>query len=258
MKLRHFLIPSLLCLSTILTCSANADDSSLGEKSETLVSKVSKSKAPFIKQRLIGLGKTPKISTDGSGYAVAVWIDSHSLMTSHLFNQTTWSKPKVITQSNAEIKNLNLLNNICGQFAVIWLEQNNEGGTTILLSTISKAQPEWATPIALTEEGLTVSNPALAINSSGQMIAAWEENLGAIRVIKYSKYNKKDGWTPASQISSTDRNAFLPAVVLDEQGKGIITWVRSSFDAKPVVEAAVLPRDGSWIPPMDLGSTSFR
>ncbi len=257
MRLRHFLIPCLFSLATVLTCSAHSNHSKIDDKSEIAISKAIKPHVSLMKQRLIAQGKTPKISMDSSGNAVAVWIYNHSLFAAvRQANQSDWSKPVVIVHSPINLKNLNLVGHANGQFAVIWIEQGVKGVSTVFLTTLSDVQSDWTAPVALSEECLQATNPALAINSSGEMVAAWEEHPGAITVVKYSRYSKKSGWSSPSQVSSTDRHAIFPSVAIDEQGNGMVMWVRKSLGTKPALETAMLPGDGSWVAPVDLDLTN--
>lgn len=256
MRLKHFLIPCVLSFATVFTCAANQEVSLSGCKQETIDCKSVRTLPALVKHhRMNKLGLTPKISMDGSGNVLAVWIQAHSLYASvRSVNQAEWSKPEVIANSSVHMRNLNVINNANGQFAAIWVEQMIKGGSTVSLSILSDIHSNWSAPVVLSDENNRAQNPAVAINSTGEILAAWEENVGAIHVIKYAKYSKSNGWTQAIQASSTDRNARLPSVSIDEQGNGAVMWIRYSPGSKPAIEVASLPNDGSWVCPVDLES----
>lgn len=251
MRLRHIFIPCAVCLATALTCFAEPCQEKSSPKHENV-------KEPELFKNLQGRqNRRPKIAIDSAGNAVAVWIHQHRLMTAvRSANQTEWTQPKILAESKTNFKSLQLIHHANGIFAAIW-SQKHEKETTVFVTTLTDVQLDWTVPVPLSNIHHCAVNPVLAMNSSGEMLAAWQETPGVVSVIKYAKYTKNNGWLPPAQASSTDRHAYFPRVTLDEQGNGAVMWVRKAPEAKPVIEIARLPSDGSWVAPEDLGDFGF-
>ncbi|MFI5344332.1 MAG: hypothetical protein ACHQUC_08950 [Chlamydiales bacterium] len=207
---------------------------------------------------LIARGESPKITIDRSGNAVAVWI-SHRTIQAAVFdaNLRSWSTPTTVVKREAQLTDLKLAGNANGTVAALWIEQISGQPLRVFSVLLSKSGGEWSKPEALSDGENPATLPAIAMNAEGLILAAWEENMGAISVVKYTQCTKDQTWAPPLQISSTDRHAICPSVAIDDHGNGILLWVRHHSEMPAVVEAAMLPADGSWIHPMDLGLTDL-
>lgn len=280
MRLKSALITCFVGFATVFSCFASSTESqaiisraikpqiSLNDKgyaaavwenfSQEIFVSIRNEDEYWTEELVIGQGEKPKISIDSLGNAVAVWIYNQSFLASvYQTDHYEWSTPATIVNSPVNIKSLKLAGNSKGMFAAIWIEDHSEETSTVFLATLPDIQSEWTAPEQLSEEHHESIHPDLAISSSGEILTVWEENQGAITAIKYSNYSQKNGWSSASQVSSSDRNAILPSAAIDSQGNGIIIWVRNSLGTKAVVEAAMLPTDGSWMRPIDLGYTNL-
>ncbi len=93
----------------------------------------------------------------------------------------------------------------------------------------------WATPSTLSTLGVNSLDPHVAFDSSGNIVAVWNEN----GVIKASTQPVSGNWGTAVAISSSGASA--PRLFVDPSGNATAIWIDSGG-----VKAATLPSGGSW------------
>jgi PKD repeat protein len=124
-------------------------------------------------------------------------------------------------------------------------------GFLFVLTSAASAAPAWLGALDLSSVTAFSQQPAVAVDSSGEAVALWTDNTGALLA---SVHPPDGGWqapkTIATGASFGDQAAF------DAQGDATALWVNTSG----VVQSAMLPSDAAaWsapapISPSDAGS----
>ena len=103
----------------------------------------------------------------------------------------------------------------------------------------------WSTPAdTISSTGVNASDPHIAMDGSGNVIAAWLEN--SLVVSKTKLLN--DSWSSLDTLSAT--GASSPKIVVDPAGNATAVWVESG-----AVKAATKPFSSSWGTPVTLSAS---
>lgn len=117
--------------------------------------------------------------------------------------------------------------------------------TILTFSHLHSSNLSWSTPpTILSGVGLNASDPQVAIDANGDVIAIWIEN----NLVKSSAKEVTGAWTPEVTISAT--GASSPRLVSDRNGNAIAIWVENG-----VIKAAGKPFNGNWSSPTALSSS---
>ncbi len=208
----------------------------------------------------------PISQMDVLGNTLAVWIKDHQIFSSiqytsdfPFFNiEKEWSTPHLVAQSEQQLRNLVLTNNIKNSgpniqanYTLAWLDADNDQTTFLMFSSFAILKGMWQTPCAVFMTENQINHLDIAANSATATLIVWEEKVGEISVIKFIRRDVRGKWTAPQQLSSTDRNAFRPTIKIDEAGNGVVTWLRDSGQ-ETILETTNILSDGSWVCPTDL------
>lgn len=166
--------------------------------------------------------------------AMLVWIEESGgtyRLSARLYDSETdtWNGPIVIaSDSTAEFVMPQVALHETGAAAVVWV-QYETGGNAVWARIYQN--DTWGAPQQISDGLVTsASRPHVAINETGQVLAAWQQTLAT----DYSIWaNTFDGsWADAAQISSGSGDATQAKVALTNAGQAIAVWVQtvSSID----------------------------
>jgi hypothetical protein len=74
------------------------------------------------------------------------------------------------------------------------------------------------------------SNPRVALDSTGNAIAVWQQLYGGVKNIFSNRYSSNPGWSSHTNIQVQDQGqgALPPNVAIDSNGNAIAVWVQNS------------------------------
>lgn len=105
-----------------------------------------------------------------------------------------------------------------------------------LISHVHSANLNWTRPpVVLSGTGVDATNPQIAIDASGNVIAAWVEN----NLIKASNKPVSGSWSSAVTISGSNSSAV--SLVMDSNGNSTAVWIEGG-----ITKAASKTLAGSW------------
>jgi len=211
-------------------------------------------------------GQQPLVQMDSRGDALAIWLKEGAIYSSSLcgtgstyFNEKQeWTSAQLVAKSEKNLKNLSLAHNIKNgvadfhaNYMLVWLEADVKGGTFVMTSSLPLSVGMWQTPQSIFHTGNKINSLSVAVNSDNKAMIVWEEEVGVLTVIKSTCRLTTGQWIFPQQLSSTDRFAAHPSVVMDEEGRSLVTWIRQDGENN-TLESVILPADGSWVNPVDL------
>lgn len=156
-----------------------------------------------------------------------------------------------------------LIQDSAGDKVVIWTSVNSDRGNNVIQSINYVASTrQWSQPITISDKSNNSWSPQLAIDSSGNVVAAWTGNdavtnqttLYASNISKVTK-NSWGTWLPAARISADDE-CVAPNFLLsyDKASRFFVLW-SSYYDNKPCAcmrFSSASTFDGDWSPPITL------
>ncbi len=113
------------------------------------------------------------------------------------------------------------------------------------------AAPAWLAAADLSAGGQSASEPQLAVDSAGNVVAVWSRSNGTNTIVQSASRPAGGPWQSPLDLSAAGQNASEPEVAVDPAGDAIALWRR--YDgADYVIQSASRPAGGAWQSPVDL------
>jgi len=167
----------------------------------------------------------------GNGNALAIWeqFDGtiyHVWACRYTVANGSWDAPRAVeTEANHAIAPRIVKDG--GNAAAIWMQGSVEIWN-IMANRYDAATDSWGTPqLVETDNTNSAYTPQLAMDSSGNGLAVWEQSDGTRDNIWANKYTS-GVWGTAQLIESDNSGgAFDPLIVMDNSGNAIVVWYQS-------------------------------
>jgi hypothetical protein len=113
-----------------------------------------------------------------------------------------------------------------GNALAVW--QQHDGTRFNLWSNRYTAGAGWGVATLIETDNVSdATEPAIAVNASGNGLAVWAQHDGAHRNIVANRYTVGTGWGTAVLIETDNAgNANQPQVVMDANGNGLAVWTQ--------------------------------
>lgn len=195
----------------------------------------------------------PTVAMNDSNYAVAIWEGSEFLIEPEiniegLFAVTrssdgTWSSVERITPALEETLDYNPENpfvdvNNAGLAVAVWTELRD--GERYIMTSFLPLGGSWTTPFELANpfNGNREDTPYVQINSSNNAIATWKAQSETGDLIGAATYNAlTNTWTTVT-LDDGATYVSLPRAGIDENGNGIVVWMRDIDGVTQIVSAS--------------------
>jgi hypothetical protein len=195
----------------------------------------------------------PQVAVDSAGNAVAVWSRSNG---SHTIIQAAvrpaggaWSGSVDLSAVGRNATEPQLAVDPAGNAVAVWSRSN--GSHTIIQAAGRPAGGSWSGSVDLSAAGRNAKEPQVAIDSSGDALAAWQRFDGIAQIVQSRSRPAGGAWGATDELSEPGQDAEAPQVAVDPAGNAIAVWSRrdgSDF----IVQAATRPAGGGWLGPIDL------
>ena len=90
------------------------------------------------------------------------------------------------------------------------------------------ATGSWSTAVDVSASGFLTSDPDIAIDADGVMIAVWSHVGVSTKTIQVSTSSDGQGWTSPVDISPISHEAIQPHLVVDRTGRVTVIWRNTS------------------------------
>jgi len=206
----------------------------------------------------VDLGTTPyealqmgscDVAIDASGDAVAVWsvetvFEFESVWAAYRPSGAAWESAVELRSPEALFVRPTAAIDSAGEALVAW------GGGRI--QTADKPPTEgWGEPETLSETGHFATLADIAVDDSGDALAAWQFDRGfEENVVQAASRPAGAGWEEPEDLSAGE-HALTPQAEMDAAGNGLVVW-ETSEAGHHVIESAERPDQGAWQHPVDL------
>ena len=191
----------------------------------------------------------PRITSDGSGYVVAIWRaaegDTSAIRAASRSEGGSWSSPRRISTPAAGTESPRLAMDRLGNALAVW--QRSTGRDSVVQAAIRPDGGTWSEPQNLSGPDEVAFNADVAARA-GRLTAVWTVLRDRRTVIEASSRTVDGSWSAAQTISGPVGGASAPVVAVDDQGAAVAAW-RWSDGAFLVVQAAVRSKEGVWSAP---------
>ena len=188
----------------------------------------------------------PKVGMDGSGNAVAIWLQSSSagssIETANFPASGSWTAPVALSTPGVSAANPTLAVNTYSDAIAGWQTTNGQ----ILVA--ERKAGVWGAPISIAPAAFRQGAPHAALNDRGDAAVAWTGRGTALVATRAAG----GAWSAPITISKQSSGASA-RIALDNYGNAIMTFSLVQYASGGYVypvEAVTRPAGGSWGTPV--------
>ncbi|MFN8121538.1 MAG: choice-of-anchor C family protein [Thermoleophilia bacterium] len=186
-----------------------------------------------------GGADVPQVGVDSAGNAVAVWRQyngaNYEVYTASRPAGGSWGTPAALTTGAPDPQTVALAVGADGTAVAVW--DRYDGSNYRIYAAVRSSSGVWGTPAAISTAGSMALNPKVAIDATGNAVAAWEQ--GGVQAARYSG----GAWGSPQTVGST--GADQPRVAMNATGETALVWRRSD-GTNTRTEAATRSGSGAW------------
>jgi hypothetical protein len=173
-----------------------------------------------------------QIAIDTAGNALLVWAKSDGLLRpmeiwASRYTAGDWSIAGRISDPLADVAAPQVALDANGNAIAVWhqIDSNSTHTTTVRWNRYTTGGG-WGTPapIETNDASVSVGDPEIASDPSGNTIAVWLQLNGAHSEIRSSRYTVGGGWAPSVNAGSTADDILGTALAMDSAGNAIAVW----------------------------------
>lgn len=203
----------------------------------------------------------PQAAIDGSGAAIAVWSQSDgvrtNIWTNHFSPDAGWGAPALLETNDAgHAANVQIAMDAGGNAIAVW--QQSDGVRYNAHANRYVAGTGWGGAVLLeTEDGGDAGAPSIAIDPSGNAIAAWSQHDGSRSNAVANHYVVGAGWSGAVLLETDDDgNADAVQIAMEPSGGAVVVW-KHSYSSYSDIWANRYAVGSGWSGSVLLDSESF-
>ncbi len=207
----------------------------------------------------IGYTYNGAVGMDSAGDAMAVYYEwngdghGYTIYAVYFEHGVGWKTPVAIDQSFGDSYDPVVAMNAFGDAVVVWYVWT--GSTYSVYSNHYVPGSGWATAVEVSATTNYSYDPTVAIDGSGNAIAAWVQNDGGNLHVYAARYATTSGWgAPLLAETSTDY-AYGAEVAMDPEGNGIVAW--EEYDGQFNVWAKLYVNTSGWQTATDVKGNTY-
>jgi hypothetical protein len=174
----------------------------------------------------------PQVAVDGSGNAVAVWYQHDgtrfNVWANRFVSGSGWGTAALIETDNAgNAAGTQVAVDGTGNAVAVWRQW--DGTRYNIWANLYAAGSGWETASLIeTDNAGDAYSPQVAVDRSGNAVAAWHQSDGTRNNIWANRYVAGSGWGIAALIETDNAgDAQLPQVAVDGRGNAVAIWEQS-------------------------------
>jgi len=169
----------------------------------------------------------PQVAFDGAGNAFAIWVDyngtTFDLKASRYVVGSGWGTPSFLETSAYGVLAPKLAVDGAGNAVAIW--RQSTGTTNHLYANRFVVGSGWGTAQMIDSLPDEVYNPAIAVDTSGNLEALWTQSNGTYNDLYASRFVPGTGWgTPFKVTGDDNRGVGVPRVAAGPSGEFVAAW----------------------------------
>lgn len=171
----------------------------------------------------------PQIGVDQAGNATIAWLSESGTISQVEVSSASaggaFGGPHTISTPGNDSISLGLAVARTGAAAVTWIDRGTMNSTSVTEGSVAATPGAWTPPADLAPGTVATDEyPALAIDDSGEAIAAWGAAYGTARYAVEAGASLTDGgWSPSTTLSGAEQSD-LPSVGSDAAGDALVAW----------------------------------
>jgi len=201
-------------------------------------------------------GSHPEIVIDNQGNAIVLWeswINNDYSILSSRYNAASdaWSQEEEIETGLGGASNPKIVIDGNGNAIAVW-EQFDGTSKSIFVNRFNNSTGQWENEQLIENGSGLAMRPQVAMNSSGNAVAIWEQQDGVTYSIYTSNYDSNSGqWSTSVKIGSGD--ASSADVIVYPNGDAIGVWDQGGS----IYESRYFSSSGLWNPEEIISISGF-
>jgi hypothetical protein len=208
-----------------------------------------------------GNSDSVEFSIDNSGSvvnSVAVWHryngSNFIIQSATLVPGDSWSMAANVSASGQDALIPEVVVDQSGNAVAIW--SRFDGSDFIVNGASCLYGQSFGASTALSASGETAVAANVAIDGSGNALAAWSRFDGSNYIVQVATLPFGGAWSSPLDLSAAGGNAFAPMIAMNASGDAIAVWTR--FDGTNyIAQVSSMPHAGSWSTATDLSASGF-
>jgi len=172
---------------------------------------------------------TPDLAISSSGNATAVWTivdNNYFAVQASSYASGSWAPIPSLpilsdTGGNAYWPHV-AMDSTDNALAVWYRYDTNDN--SIIQSSFKASSSSWTSAQDLSDAGQNALFPRVAMNFDGKAIVVWHRFDGQYWRIQARHRNTAGTWSQIYTLSTSDRDALAPVIVMDNDGNGFAAW----------------------------------
>jgi hypothetical protein len=189
--------------------------------------------ATLIESDNIGNAAAPQIAFDGSGNAVAVWTQVGSGRTNVWSNRysaagNVWGTAALVENNVGHAFAAQIAVDANGNAGAVWSYMSGGSTTHIRSSRSGAGGTSWGSATALENNPGSATEPQVAIDTSGNTIAIWQQPNGGFGGVWWSRYAAAgSAWSTPRPTEVASAIASSPKIIAAANGVVLAVWAQS-------------------------------
>lgn len=209
----------------------------------------------------------PHVAIDASGDAIAALVLKSSpdwtiqaVRLDASADPPTWSTAASLSDATCtgDTRHPDIAMNAAGDAVVVWECYDTVAASSwTQTARYTSATDTWATPsdLSIAGSGWSASAPSIAVNASGDAVAAWREQHLATVTVQAALLQGGTWLGPDDVAPSVGFSDGVARPVIDSTGRATVAWERTiGIDAAALHASSRAPGDVAWSSPDDVSS----
>lgn len=183
---------------------------------------------------------SPQVAINTDNDASAVWVNEFNIIQYSTLKSGTddWSSPP---HNLSEISFISsqpqIVIDLDSTITTIWKAENSEG--SIIQSAVRPFDREWLQAVNVSDLHGNASDPQLAVDQLGNVVAAWRNIISDNNVvIQFSRLSEEGIWSKPVDLSKEGEKAGLPQISTLNNDNVIVVWPNETLG---IIEAVLVP-----------------
>ncbi len=178
---------------------------------------------PTLLETGAGDAKDPQVAMNGSGDAVAAWVQhdgtAYSIWTSHYTPGTGWAAPILVEAGNGSAGSPQVAMNTSGICVVVWTQWDEASSRNRISANRFMPGTGWGVAEQIDAETSTLDAiyPQVAMDDNGNAVAVWSEGY----LIYSNVLDLGSGWETTTTLLGY---GFFPHVAMGHFGDAVAVW----------------------------------
>jgi hypothetical protein len=144
-----------------------------------------------------------------------------------------------------------------GEAIAVWTRTRARG--SVVQAAVRRARGAWRAPVDLSTVGRSGGGAQIALDPRGKAHAIWQltpQGADDETTIVQSATRASNGrWTKPVDLSAAGAHASNPKLAVDQRGRAVAVWSRSTRDAA-LVQSATRAATGTWQEPVEISAAA--